>query len=181
MVAKSTKALKVRLKEVMKERSIKFPELSQVTGIPAARMYKWYQEDTSPKAEDAELLEKWISDPNKLEISPPPNEQKNLVENTGAGASSTHQALLNLTESTKRLSESNLINARNIERLITLMETNSRGSRGRALAEDPGFAGLVHLMAKIAVGKRWGSEDEFLALAMKEVEIPSLEAAERGR
>lgn len=69
MAAKSYNTLKDRLKEQMQERKITFPKLSKIVGIPASRMYKWYEEDTNPKAADAEILEKWIAG-EEIEISP---------------------------------------------------------------------------------------------------------------
>lgn len=69
MAAKSSNTLKDRLKETMAERKITFPKLSRIVGIPASRMYKWYEEDTNPKYADAELLEKWILG-EPLELSP---------------------------------------------------------------------------------------------------------------
>src|SRR5688572_15579893 len=63
MDANPYNSLKERLKEIMEIRKVSFPKLSVVTGIPASRMYKWYEQNTFPKAKDAAILENWISDP----------------------------------------------------------------------------------------------------------------------
>ncbi|MBS1915713.1 MAG: hypothetical protein JST87_05510 [Bacteroidetes bacterium] len=60
-VSKMDKPLKDILKEVMKERNIRVPKLSELTGIPKDRIYAWYRDDTNPKSEDSEILLKWIS------------------------------------------------------------------------------------------------------------------------
>lgn len=60
MNSKPTKLLKVRVKERMAELKMKMPELSELTGIPKDRMYKWYSENSNPKTDDAEILEKWL-------------------------------------------------------------------------------------------------------------------------
>lgn len=56
-----TKPLKDRLKEVMELRRVKVPALSEQTGIPKDRIYAWYRDNTSPKAEDQIRLEKWLN------------------------------------------------------------------------------------------------------------------------
>lgn len=57
-----TKDIKIRLKEKMAERGIKVPELSRITDIPKDRIYAWYRDNTQPKQEDREKLEKWINE-----------------------------------------------------------------------------------------------------------------------
>lgn len=54
------KPLKDRIKDEMKRRGVKVPQLEKETGIPKDRMYKWFQTDNIPKYEDAIILEKWI-------------------------------------------------------------------------------------------------------------------------
>lgn len=49
------------LRETMERRQVKTPKLSEITGIPKDRIYKWYQEGTHPKHEDASILWKWIN------------------------------------------------------------------------------------------------------------------------
>lgn len=57
-----SKELKNILLDIMKRKGIKIPKLSKEIGIPKDRIYKWYQEGTNPKPEDALTLEKWIND-----------------------------------------------------------------------------------------------------------------------
>lgn len=56
------KDLKAILLGVMKSKGINIPKFSKETGIPKDRVYKWYQQGTNPKPEDALLVEKWIND-----------------------------------------------------------------------------------------------------------------------
>jgi transcriptional regulator with XRE-family HTH domain len=51
--------LKDRVKEAMDRGKVSMLELERQTGIPANRMYKWYQQGTNPKKDDADKLEKW--------------------------------------------------------------------------------------------------------------------------
>lgn len=69
-----------------------------------------------------------------------------------------------LIESTVKLSDSNLINARNIDRLITMLETNSNASRGTSLATDPSFPKLIDLLWQIAKGTGKWEENQFRAM-----------------
>ena len=52
----------------MQERGIKIPRLSVELDIPKDRIYKWFQEGTNPKVEDADKLNKWINGENLGEI-----------------------------------------------------------------------------------------------------------------
>lgn len=56
------KFTKITLREEMKRRKVKVPALSEVTGIPKDRIYAWYRDNTNPKKEDQEILEKWINE-----------------------------------------------------------------------------------------------------------------------
>lgn len=60
MVAKHKSKLVNNLLEVMKLRKVKVPQLSNETGIPKDRIYKWFSEGNSPKAEDEKIIEDWI-------------------------------------------------------------------------------------------------------------------------
>lgn len=64
--------LKIQLKKTMDERGISFPVLAKKLGIPAARMYKWYQQGTNPKPEDALIIEKWINDNKDMDLESNP-------------------------------------------------------------------------------------------------------------
>lgn len=66
---KERKQLKDRIKEAMEERGIKIPQLAKETKIPKDRIYKWYQDDTNPKYEDALVLENWLSS-QKIDKTP---------------------------------------------------------------------------------------------------------------
>lgn len=55
------KSLKDRIKEAIKERGIRVPALALQTKIPKDRIYAWYRDGTTPKAEDVEVLENWLS------------------------------------------------------------------------------------------------------------------------
>src|SRR5690349_2565920 len=63
------KDIKERLSEAMQQRGIKIPKLSEITGIPKDRIYKWFQQGSYPKAEDATVLEKWINNPKYIKDS----------------------------------------------------------------------------------------------------------------
>lgn len=55
------------LEKELKERHISIPVLSVKLGIPKDRMYKWYQQGTKPKVEDAAKIWDWINGyPNVL-------------------------------------------------------------------------------------------------------------------
>lgn len=69
MVAKNDNSLIVRLKEEMKKRKVSVLKLSKETDIPSPRIYKWYQEGTKPKLEDAQILEKWLASKVDVEKS----------------------------------------------------------------------------------------------------------------
>lgn len=75
-----------------------------------------------------------------------------------------------LIESTRKLSDSNLINARNIDRLITMLEVSSSGaSRGTSLASDPAFPRLVDLLWMIVKDSNKWEENQFRALVASTV------------
>lgn len=56
------KDIKIRLKDTMKERKMNIAKLSKVLNINSDRMYAWYRDDTQPKADDRQKLEKWIKE-----------------------------------------------------------------------------------------------------------------------
>jgi phage repressor protein C with HTH and peptisase S24 domain len=70
MVAKGQKTLKDIVKDRMDTLEISILELSRQTGIPSARMYKWYKDGTNPKLEDAEILREWLNSKSALEEVP---------------------------------------------------------------------------------------------------------------
>jgi transcriptional regulator with XRE-family HTH domain len=96
------------------------PKLAQVLGIPSDRIYKWEQGAGNPKGGDIEKINTW------LELIPKSSNMQGNKE-------PLERAIENLTEA-------DLINARNIERLISLLE--HKISMGMELPE-PGQAGTI--------------------------------------
>jgi predicted DNA-binding transcriptional regulator AlpA len=114
MVASVHTTLKDRLIEAMKKRSVRFPALAKQTGIPKDRMYKWFNENTNPKLEDAVILEKWISG----EVEKVPREtQVGVTEGTVLSLSESNRIL---AEANKTLADAHIILARGNEELIRL-------------------------------------------------------------
>lgn len=62
MLQKVKMDLKGRLKIAMNERDIKVPRLAQLIGIPKDRIYAWYRDNTAPKGEDTQKIEKWLNE-----------------------------------------------------------------------------------------------------------------------
>lgn len=104
------KDILIELDKAMKDRRIRFPYLSELTGIPTARMYKWYQQNTKPKTEDALKIWTWIND-KKMDLGrqnleeadssyTPDSKQSHQNENT-----SNNSSLQSLIESNRRLIE----------------------------------------------------------------------------
>lgn len=59
------------LERVMKERNVKIPALSGLLDIPKDRIYKWYQEGTSPKMEDSNKIWNWINGEKDFTVNEP--------------------------------------------------------------------------------------------------------------
>jgi hypothetical protein len=99
-------SLKIRLKEALEQRGVKVPTLSKHTGIPKDRIYAWYRDNTDPKMNDAEKLEKWLN-----EEKPSENEGNGQVEEMKALQSTDNLTLLrildNLSAAHREISESN--------------------------------------------------------------------------
>lgn len=111
MVANS---IRDRVKGVMDKKGITVAVLARETNIPAARIYKWYKDNLHPKGTDSMILEQWL---NKIEEVP--HETSNQVKEPQVSYGTTVE---NLTDSVKYLSQTEMINAENIRRLITLLE-----------------------------------------------------------
>lgn len=75
MAAKSVNPLVGQLLTEMEKRNVNIPAFSKETKIPKDRIYKWKQEGTAPKEEDAKRIKEWL----KMEKSP--NEQLLQEEN----------------------------------------------------------------------------------------------------
>lgn len=82
MAKKIDKPLKEIVKERMDELEINVRELSRQTGIPAPRIYKWYDENgkpANPKHNDIQTLQEWLNDTESLEQVPnEPNYRQQL-------------------------------------------------------------------------------------------------------
>lgn len=50
-----------KLQDYMKRKNLKLKQVSEMTGIPYDRMYKWISGVNKPKAEDAEIIDDLIS------------------------------------------------------------------------------------------------------------------------
>jgi hypothetical protein len=104
-------SIKDRIKEELKRRCIKIPALAQQAGIPKDRIYGWYRDKTSPKAEDQAILEKWLAG----ETSTKNEEISNNVSRSTVSrpnmpdipGSELLKAITTLTESNKGLVDSN--------------------------------------------------------------------------
>jgi transcriptional regulator with XRE-family HTH domain len=147
MDAKNQKPLKDRLKEEMAKRKFSFPKLANETGIPAARMYKWYEENTQPKMADAEKLEAWMGN---VEISPSV-EKSNVVPVSGSVLEKSldmlSQAQQTNAASIKLLAEDKIRNTAILEKLMEML-VNFQPPNGTPPARSgpvrkPGY-GLAH-------------------------------------
>jgi phage repressor protein C with HTH and peptisase S24 domain len=58
------------VKKRMEEKNVNVQLLSKQTGIPADRIYKWFQRNLNPKSEDADKLREWLNSNNELVIVP---------------------------------------------------------------------------------------------------------------
>lgn len=166
----------------MKERGVRFPEVAVQTGIPAQRMYKWYQEKSNPKTEDSKIIEDWIS--GNLENVPRETTQEEPPKDRSI--SPEMEVILKLTNSNVGLVESNKTLADNTKELIAMMK-----NRPDATVDDPSeihqvFASrlrnLQELVKGFVMGKRYGSIEEVDALLNKtDREIPKISASNRIR
>lgn len=93
----TTKPLKDRVKETLDHRKMSFLDLEKSTNIPANRMYKWYQQNTNPKARDAETLEKWLNSVENIQNPVSLAEEPEVA----------YASVRNLTESNRILAEAN--------------------------------------------------------------------------
>lgn len=96
------------------------PKLAAALGIPSDRIYKWEQGAGNPKGGDIDKIKNW------LEVIP-------QSSNIPGSKEPLERAIENLTEA-------DLINARNIERLISLLEYKTY--TGMELPE-PGQQGTI--------------------------------------
>jgi hypothetical protein len=92
----SDKTTKDRVKEIMDDKGISVAQLSRGTGIPSARIYKWFKDGLQPKSPDEKLLKSWI---DKIEQVPHETKDENQTPTNGD--------LLGLIESNKILASAN--------------------------------------------------------------------------
>lgn len=170
-----SKPLKIRLKEKMDARKVKIPALSVQTGIPKDRIYAWYRDNSSPKADDQEKLEKWIN--GEISIIEP-------VENANRGTfvGPSEQAIVDIASSNKTLAEANKtladahkIIARNNEDLIKMVKPKTEPEEGIQLSEPAILKGLLVALAEIGSGKKWSSKKEALQELGRIVNLPDSE------
>jgi transcriptional regulator with XRE-family HTH domain len=137
----TTKPLKTRLKEVMDTRKISFLELERQTGVKANRMYKWYQQDTNPKTDDADILDKWLNDLEKdtgtnVVNEPEPTFADKSLNNLTESNKVLSDANKTLAEANKTLAEANLVISKNHDELIQLTKMIVANS-GQPMRVDP--------------------------------------------
>lgn len=151
------KSLTDRIKEEMKVRGIKIPALADQTGIPKDRIYAWYRDKSTPKAEDQEVLEKWIV----KEISRKNGGNVVTTEET-ENKDLTMQALVNLSESNRILAESNHSLARSHEELVLMVKSTAHAPDANTHADQlERFSSLLEIIAEIGSGKKlWASKSQ---------------------
>lgn len=116
MVAPPKNSLIVRLKEELKKRNVKVPAFEDQTGIPRDRVYKWLKRDTGKIGnQDATIIENWII--GKMDNVPHETPPKNQL-----GEEEVRYSLKQLSEATNRHSIIDELNAKNIDRLLTILE-----------------------------------------------------------
>jgi transcriptional regulator with XRE-family HTH domain len=133
--------LKDRVKEAMDRGKVSMLELERQTGIPANRMYKWYQQGTNPKKDDADKLEKWLNDlekhTNEAELQEP---------------QANYESRRSLENTLEKLAEDKLRSTAIIERLVSMLE-NAFGVSGLQLP-TPGTPGTRTLTEKDKVNSQ---------------------------
>lgn len=92
---------------IIKQRGLNVQEIERQSGIKGGRIYKWLNGAGNPKVEDSEKLIKWAG--QYLEDVPRATKEAEAVQGPDKEKGLTMQALVNLTESNKTLSDSNKI------------------------------------------------------------------------
>jgi transcriptional regulator with XRE-family HTH domain len=101
----------MNIKELRAKKKLTQEGLSVATGIPRARIAKWEAGKSVPKAQDLKTLENYFT--NALDEPAEEYKTKNGY----------------LEESVRNLTETEKINAKNIERLISLLEIQVNSNR----------------------------------------------------
>jgi transcriptional regulator with XRE-family HTH domain len=178
MTIKTSKPLKDRLQETMKARGVKIPKLARETKIPKDRIYAWYRDNTSPKADDQVILEQWITQ------KPPQQDGDSFISKTGDSSSSDNalaeiahgnrllaesvrvQAEANKVqaEANKTSEETKLILAKSNEDLIGIIKSTGSGAPNTVLNEAEVLVPIAEILAELATGKlHFHSKKEALA------------------
>lgn len=68
--------------KIRKQRRVSVAKLSNITGIPADRIYKWESGVGNPKAEDSEKLQEWLTGENGTPKSqePQPGDKSEILD-----------------------------------------------------------------------------------------------------
>lgn len=150
-------SLKEKLLNAMKIRGVKVPKLSKETGIPADRIYKWFQQGTHPKEEDSVILEKWINgESENVENNAPVSDSKAFY-----GHDSGEASLSGLIEINRNLSAAAMIDAESRKELVRQNEyltkmlqeerTNSAGRKENELRQLEASSQILVQIAQIGV------------------------------
>jgi hypothetical protein len=167
-VANISNILVDRLFKELKNRKVSVPKFSLATGIPTARIYKWKQEGTSPKADDEKAIHAWLNGENiekGQEMAPVP-----IPGNLSL------QAIKDLTETGKLREENYRVMINNESRLISLLEAKLTvyDPKDTGVASAQVMRGILVGMAKIASGTRWHSEQEAIRELGRLIDEPVL-------
>lgn len=181
--------LVIKLFDALKKLKISVPKFALEADIPKDRIYKWKQEDTSPKADDVEKINSWLA-AKKLEKPPKMYSATELRESvvqedqvpygSPDRAYLTNKAVTSIAESNKILAEANRtladahkILARNNEELITMIKPATvNDGQGMTEAFSARFSDLLELLAQVGSGKKWKSVEEARAALNKYVVVP---------
>lgn len=136
------RSIKDILKDEMKKRKVKTPELSEVTKIPKDRIYAWYRDNTNPKAEDQIILEKWI---NNEEIPNDDEENNNLEENK------KDHRIDDLIRIADKNADAVVLSAKSLDRLTAMLESRSSFDLEKSVSNLQNYAGLVAVIREIGI------------------------------
>lgn len=127
------KPLKAIVKEKMNDLGITPQDLQEATGIPATRIYKWYSKskEANPKGPDTEKLKKWLGESSKSY-----NEASEQTENNPTLESLARSIELNAKSRLEDI-EVRKIEAKNMERLIALLETKINSGTVHQSGQQP--------------------------------------------
>lgn len=93
---------KEKLRDEMNRRKVKVPALEKATGIPRDRIYAWYRDNTNPKREDQDILERWL---NGLPVVK--NEEMDVPQQLGTDVLKPGDAEITLNDYINEIKEHN--------------------------------------------------------------------------